>query len=158
MAKIYLASSWRNEQQPALVELLRAVGHEVYDFRNPPGKTGFGWQELDGEWKNWTANDYRENLTKPRAMEGFKSDFDAMKWADTCVLLLPCGRSAHLEAGWMAGAGKKVIVLTRDGEEPELMVGLCTALCTSVNELLCVLRDAYPLLPKSVCVERMQFQ
>lgn len=33
-----------------------------------------------------------------------------MKWADTCVLALPCGRSAHLEAGWMSGAGKKLIV------------------------------------------------
>ena len=31
-----------------------------------------------------------------------------MQEADFCVLLLPCGRSAHSEAGWMKGNGKKV--------------------------------------------------
>lgn len=33
--KIYLASSWRNERQPAVLAALREAGHEVYDFRNP---------------------------------------------------------------------------------------------------------------------------
>ena len=33
--KIYVASSWRNAQQPAVVARLREAGHEVYDFRNP---------------------------------------------------------------------------------------------------------------------------
>ena len=37
MSKIYVASSWRNPHQPAIVEELRVAGHEVYDFRNPPG-------------------------------------------------------------------------------------------------------------------------
>lgn len=40
--KIYVASSWRNERQPEVVEHLRSFGYEVYDFRNPaPGDTGF---------------------------------------------------------------------------------------------------------------------
>lgn len=56
-----------------------------------------------------------------RAVEAFESDFDAMKWADVCILLLPSGRSAHVEAGYMAGAGKTVIVVTQDGQGPELM-------------------------------------
>ena len=51
MAKIYVASSWRNEYQPEVVAALR------------------------------------------------KADLDAMLWAETCVLVLPCGRSAHTEAG-----------------------------------------------------------
>ena len=46
----------------------------------------------------------------PLAEKQFSADLDALKWADTCVLVLPCGRSAHTEAGWMAGAGKKVVV------------------------------------------------
>jgi nucleoside 2-deoxyribosyltransferase len=50
---------------------------------------------------------------------------DGMEWADACVLVLPCGRSAHLEAGWFAGKGKPVFVLTFDGEEPELMAKMC---------------------------------
>lgn len=33
--KVYVASSWRNKLQPDVVAIIRAAGHEVYDFRNP---------------------------------------------------------------------------------------------------------------------------
>ena len=35
MARIYVASSWRNVYYPEVVTRLREAGHEVYDFRNP---------------------------------------------------------------------------------------------------------------------------
>lgn len=136
--KIYLASSWRNSLQPTVLAQLRAGGHEVYDFRNPPGgiPNGFRWSEIDPDWKAWSAVAYRDKLKSPLAQRGFNSDLDAMKWADVGVLLLPCGRSAHLELGWMAGAGKRTIILTRDGEEPELMALLASEICVSVEEIL----------------------
>lgn len=136
--KIYLASSWRNEQQPPAVAELRAAGHEVYDFRNPPGgiPNGFRWSELDPDWQFWSARQYIENLKKPLAQQGFHSDFDGMKWADIGVLLLPCGRSAHLELGWMAGAGKPTIIVTNDGEEPELMALLATKVVVGMDGLI----------------------
>lgn len=137
MSRIYVASSWRNEKQPELVSLLRANGHEVYDFRNPPhGDAGFSWRQIDPDWKNWSPAKYRELLlTSPIASHGFISDLRGMMWADVCVLLQPCGRSAHLEAGWMAGAGKRVIVLLAEGE-PELMVMLAHDLCLSPDEVI----------------------
>lgn len=137
--KIYVASSWRNQHQPDVVTALRNANHDVYDFRNPPASTGFQWSELDPLWENWTAESYRENLQKPRAQEGFLSDFNAMKWADVCVLVLPCGRSAHLELGWMAGQQKRTIILTRDGEEPELMALLANHICVNIEEVIEVL-------------------
>lgn len=134
MAKIYLASSWRNEQQPEMVKYLRALGHLVYDFRNPVPNTGFAWSEIDPAYKAWSARAYRNALlSHPRAAQGYMSDYRAMEWADTCVLLLPCGRSAHLEGGWFAGRGKQLIIRTRDGEEPELMALMANAIC--VNDL-----------------------
>lgn len=137
MAKIYVASSWRNLAQPGVVTMLRHRGHEVYDFKNPPhGRGGFGWKEIDPNWQQWTAAQYREALKSPQAEDGYRSDMDGMEWADVCVLVLPCGRSAHLEAGWFAGKGKPVFVLTRDGEEPELMAKMCDAICTSFSELM----------------------
>ena len=51
MSRIYVATSWRNEEQPNMVNMLRADGHEVYDFRNPPGQAGFGWEQIDPEWR-----------------------------------------------------------------------------------------------------------
>lgn len=137
MAKrIYLASSWRNERQPLMVLLLREAGHLVYDFRNPPNGSGFSWGEIGLE-RPCRADDYRHAInTHPRAAQGFMSDFNAMRWADTCVLLLPCGRSAHLELGWMAGAGKRTIIVTQDGEEPELMALLASEIVIGDAELL----------------------
>lgn len=143
MARIYVASSWRNVDQPVIVDELRLVGHEVYDFRNPPnGVKGFAWKELDGGWQNWTAEQYRSILTThPVAALGYMNDFRGMEWADTCVLALPCGRSAHLEAGWFAGRGKRLIILTRDGEEPELMALMANSICISIGEVIAELGE-----------------
>lgn len=119
--RIYLASSWRNKRQPYLCAKLRTLDHEVYDFRHPANASGFSWDQIDEAWKSWTVEEYRKALQTKRASDGFASDFKAMSWADTCVLLLPSGRSAHSEAGWMCGKGKRVFVRMDSGEEPELM-------------------------------------
>src|SRR5690606_35074133 len=113
--KIYVASSWRNIMQPGIVSALRSMGHEVYDFRNPAaGNDGFHWSEIGGGWQEWTNGEYIEALKHPFAEAGFKADFDAMQWADTFVLVQPCGRSAHLELGWAVGAGKTTVMLLGD--------------------------------------------
>lgn len=123
MAKIYVASSWRNSFQQDVVSFLRNEGHEVYDFKHPNGDMsyGFSWSNIDPNWKNWNTQQYREALNHPIAQKGFDLDFNAMKWADVCVMVLPCGRSANTEAGWMKGSGKKVMVYSPKEQEPELM-------------------------------------
>lgn len=134
--RIYVASSWRNSLQPRAVSILRESGHEVYDFRNPQeGNKGFAWEAIDPDWKQWTPEEYRRNLSDPIAEEGFKFDFDAMRWADTFVLVMPCGRSAHLELGWAVGAGKKTLILLSD-DEPELMYKLIDRICIDFTELV----------------------
>lgn len=118
--------------------MLRMNEHEVYDFKNPPnGVKGFAWSAIDPEWRSWSAKRYRELLTThPIAALGFLNDLRGMQWADTCVLVLPCGRSAHLEAGWFCGQGKRCVILTCDGQEPELMALLATDICVSIEEVL----------------------
>lgn len=67
-------------------------------------------------------------------------DRDALHWCDTCVLVLPCGRSAHLEAGYAAGQGKRTIfMLSQDKFEPELMYRLGHGFVTDTRELLTAL-------------------
>lgn len=134
--KIYVASSWRNKYQQNVVKLLRAFGHEVYDFMNPgPGRHGFAWSEIDPNWQNWTPEEYKQALLHERSEDGFKSDFDAMKWADCCVMVLPCGRSANTEAGWMKGQGKPTFVYMPTANEPELMYKIYDGILTNVNDL-----------------------
>lgn len=145
--KIYVASSWRNEYQQNLVEYLRNLGYEVYDFKHPNyGLPGFQWSRIDNDWQNWNMDDYRDALEDPYAQFGFNRDFDAMKAADICVLLLPCGRSAHLEAGWMKGAGKKVIAYIDPivTIEPELMYLLLDGIALDLADLRILLDGGNP--------------
>lgn len=137
MAKIYVASSWRNEYYPQVIELLRKEGLDVYDFRNPPsGDPGFKWENVDPDYMDWSPEEYRAHLKHNLAERQFKNDIDAMLACDICVLVLPCGRSAHTEAGWFAGRGKNVIAYLPRKEEPELMYKLFNEVVTSLEELL----------------------
>lgn len=145
--KLYVASSWRNESMQQLaVGLLRDAGHhEVYDFIHPPGgdHLGFSWSEVDPAWRLWTSDAYLEALDHPVAVAGFESDFGAMEWADAGVLLLPCGRSAHLEAGYFVGAGKPLWIVLDEaefpapgGSNPELMYRMASGIVHDVAGLL----------------------
>jgi hypothetical protein len=142
MAKIYVASSWRNQHYESVVNRLRMAGHEVYDFRNPPkGTGGFHWSDVDSDYMNWNVTQYREGLKSPKAEQQFANDIEALTWADTCLLVLPCGRSAHTEAGWMAGAGKKVIVYIPEMQEAELMYKLFDLVTDDIGEVLTFLQE-----------------
>ena len=140
---IYIASSWRNSYYPEVVERLRREGFQVYDFRNPPhGSSGFHWTDIDGNAPNWTFEQYAEGLHHPKAERQFSADMEALEAADTCVLVLPCGRSAHTEAGWMAGAGRRVIAYIPEMVEPELMYKLFDGVVDSLDELVSCLKKA----------------
>lgn len=137
MAKIYVASSWRNQHYPEVVTKLRNAGHEVYDFRNPShGQGGFKWQNLDPNFDKWGVEEYKQGLLHPSSERQFQADLDALNWADTCLLVLPCGRSAHTEAGWMKGTGKRTIVYIPQMEEAELMYKLFDLVSGDLNEVL----------------------
>lgn len=149
MRRIYVATSWRNEYQPEVVEALREDGHLVYDFRNPGDEgppiegpcKGFAWSDIDPLWKLWTPEQQLKAYQHPLAQRGLQLDYDAMKWADTFVMLQPAGRSAALELGWAIGARKLTAVLLAPGQEPELMIRLADHLTDSLDKLRVWLRS-----------------
>jgi hypothetical protein len=140
--KIYVASSWRNQAQPEVVRLLRKEGFEVYDFKDPTNDKGaFHWSDVMGPgYKDVTPEEFIEYLGHPRCEEGFRQDFDHMIWADACVLVLPAGRSANLEAGWFVGFGKPLIVL-KDHGTPDLMYKMATRVVPRVECIPGALRE-----------------
>ena len=143
---VYVASSWRNLMQAGVCATLRSAGIPHYDFKNPEGGTGFSWKQVKPEGapdgvaakgSDWEPVDtYLEMVNHPVATAGFKADFDAMQRADTFVMVLPCGKSAHLELGWAVGAGKRTIILLEDPVEPELMYRMVDEMATSLFDLL----------------------
>lgn len=156
---IYVASSWRNRYQPGVVEELRKLGHEVYDFKCPPEGSAFSWKQiLPLTDSKWTGEELREALQHPFAKRAFAADRNALLACDLCLLVLPCGNSAHLELGWVTGKRRPCLVYIPSGElvEPELMYKLCLwyedggrgdmvdPLCTSMQEVITKLREVHP--------------
>ncbi len=137
---VYVASSWRNLYQQAVVGALRSAGIPHYDFRHPaPGNTGFNWREIDPNWITWTPEQWRAALDHPIAQAGFRMDFGGMNRADCGVLVLPSGRSSHLEVGYMAAQGTPIFTLALESVEPDLMallLGPAQRICTSMIDLL----------------------
>ena len=96
----------------------------------------------------WKTDEFVDAIKwGPQLIEdGFHLDKSALDQCDTCVLLLPCGRSAHLEVGYAIGQGKPtIIVLDQEKFEPELMYLLADAVVpnlTGLPEALDGLRSA----------------
>lgn len=89
MARVFVTSCYKNQYYAEVVTKLKEVCHEVFDYRNLPNSVSdISLNEIDENTLNW-------------------SDSDVSNWADTYVLVLPCFRAPHIEAGVMAGAGKK---------------------------------------------------
>jgi len=135
--KIYPASSWANAHYPDVVRTLRAGGHCVYDFREV--NSGFRWPPC-ATWREYI----RQLESDPLVAAAFKRDRDALDRCDVCILILPCGRSAHLEIMYGSAHGKPVIVLFSAAEplRPDLMyrlLGVGTGglhFATSIDQLL----------------------
>ena len=100
--------------------------HEVVLLHGQPG-SGSDWEQVDT---------YLAMVNHPRAIEGYEADFAAMCRADTFVMILPCGKSAHLELGYAWGAGKRTAILLEDPVEPELMYRGVDCMAKDMMELL----------------------
>lgn len=137
--KIYVASSWRNAYQPGVVAMLKGTGHDIYDFRNPTeGDHGFHWSEIDSDWQNWTSEQYKKGLEHKLAMDGFLKDMAALRSAGATILVLPCGRSAHLELGYACGKNQytAIFIPPRENVEPELMNKMVDEILTCEREVI----------------------
>jgi hypothetical protein len=144
--KLYVASSWKNEHMcRILAGVLRDYGHEVDCFCDPAsGRFVFRWPELVSNLSNpadlqkYNAQSF---LADERTQRAFAEDKKWLDWCDGVVLVLPSGRSAHLEAGYAVGRGKPVWAWGKipDGEF-DVMYGFFAGLYNG-NELSKCLRD-----------------
>lgn len=136
--RIYVASSWRNDEYPRVVACLRSEGHEVFDFR----ENGFDWRHVDPHFSKVMAGpQFLAALEGDRQEEAFVRDMSALIDCDAVVLVAPCGKSAHLELGWACGANKRTIALLTPHLEPELMYKMVDRLCLTTASVVKALED-----------------
>lgn len=128
MSKVYLASSWKNAAEVCEVaKILRHYGLEVYDFTDP--RCG-GYMFSRNDLPDSETLDNISCLQLEQAKRAFAEDKKMIDWADVVLLILPSGRSAHLEAGYAVGRGKKLVIV---GDHPpgefDVMYGFADLVC-----------------------------
>ena len=134
MMNIYLASSWKNEVIiKDLASLIRLWGHKVDCFcDDSTGRYVFHFSEV-GDVKEIDAISF---LQDKRSQRAFHEDKKMIDWADVVIMVLPCGKSSHLEAGYAVGAGKGLFIL---GDFPkgefDVMYGFADKLVREPMEL-----------------------
>ena len=132
--RIYLIGSLRNPRVPEVGDVLRAEGWDVFDDWYAAGP------EADDYWQKYSqerGQSYTEALADYAAQHTFEFDKRHLDLAHIGVLVLPAGKSGHLELGYLAGRGKPTYVLME--EEPErwdVMLNFATAVCPSLDELV----------------------
>ena len=112
--KIYIIGSLRNPGVPELAKLLRSEGFYVFDDWFAAGPTADDcWQAYEKS----KGSSYPEALYGHAARNVFEFDKRHLDAADIAILLMPAGKSGHLELGYVIGSGKTGYVLF--DKEPE---------------------------------------
>lgn len=137
---IYLIGSLRNPAVPQFAKELREDGHEVFDDWYAAGP------EADDYWQRYEqakGHDYRQALNGYAANHVFEYDRSHLDRCGTGVLVLPAGKSGHLELGYMIGQGKPAyILLDKEPERFDVMYRFATGVTNSKEELREWLRNA----------------
>lgn len=110
---LYLIGSLRNERVTEVANELRKSGLEVFDDWMAAGP------EADDFWKKYEVgrnHSYSEALTGYAARHVFEFDKYHLDRCDAAALLLPAGKSGHLELGYVIGTGKPAF-LVLDGQD-----------------------------------------
>lgn len=137
MKSIYLIGSLRNPRVPEVAALLRKARYDVFDDWYAAGP------EADDKWRDYEkarGRDMTTALGGYAAQHVFNFDRQHLLRCDMAVLLLPAGKSAHLELGVVLGKEKPgFIVLDGDPERYDVMYNFATHVLHDVDELLLIL-------------------
>jgi hypothetical protein len=138
--RIYVIGSLRNTEVPRLANALRANGHYVFDEWYSPGP------EADEYWQRYEQQrglGFVQALQEPHAWNVLNFDKRNIDSCDTCVLLMPAGKSGHMELGYAIGTGKQGhILLNGEPERWDVMYRFAHGVHYDVNQLLEALSHA----------------
>jgi carbamoylphosphate synthase small subunit len=114
----FISSRWRNRD--AVLELtrkLREKGKTVYCFFEASHAKHRIDHNPNVDMEEFEKRDWRKDAY---VKEVFENDLQAENESENFVLLLPAGKSAHIEAGIAYGMGKKCILIGQQKEAESL--------------------------------------
>ena len=133
MTSIYLIGSLRNPRVPLIAQQLRSHGSDVFDDWYAAGP------EADDKWREYEkgrGHTYPEALGGLAATHIFDFDLRHLHRSDAAVLVLPAGRSAHLELGYAIGKGKPgYILLDNEPDRYDVMYKFANGVYSTVDDV-----------------------
>lgn len=132
--KVYVIGSLRNEVIPQVAETLRKAGHAAFDAWYSAGPEADDYWQKHEKFKGHT---FQQALAGYAAQNVYAFDKRHLDAADVVVMVMPAGKSGHLELGYSVGKGKRTYILM-DGEPEryDVMYNFATKVVMSVEELL----------------------
>lgn len=131
--KIYLIGSLRNPGLPEISAVLRDQGFDVFDDWFAAGPVA------DDAWRDYEkarGRSYIEALDGLAANHVFSFDRHHIDSSHIGVLVLPAGKSGHLELGYMAGQGKPTAILLDTPDRWDVMYKFAERVVESVHDLV----------------------
>lgn len=110
----FVSGRWRNRD--AVIDLAKRIrerGYAVYCFLEASHSQHRVANDPEEDMKTFETLDWKND---PYVKEVFENDMNGQKYSDVFVMLLPAGKSCHIEAGAAYGMGKKCILI---GEQKE---------------------------------------
>lgn len=139
--RVHIIGSLQNPEVPLLGNRLRELGFDAFDAWWGAGK------DADRSWQtyeNIRGRAYGDALYGEAAYNIFAWDVERMNIADVAVLLLPAGKSGHIEFGYMMGLGIPGYVLFDDQPERyDLMYQFAHNVFFNVDDFLATLDREY---------------
>lgn len=138
---IYLIGALKNKEIPYLAENLKKEGFDVFaEWHNPGPEADMFWQEHE----KIKGSSYKEALNGLHVENIFYYDLTYLDFCDAAILVMPAGKSGHLELGYAAGSGKKTfILLDNEPERYDIMPKFANAVCNNYEELIEELRNKF---------------
>jgi hypothetical protein len=113
MAKVvYLIGSLKNRAIIELANKIRSLDFDCFDDWIGPGEEA---DDKFDEYRKGRGLNYKDALNSYAAQHIFKFDKTHLDRADIVILVMPAGKSGHLELGYSVGKGKTGYILM-DGE------------------------------------------
>lgn len=136
---IYLIGSLRNPEVPKIAETLRKeTSFEIFDDWHSAGP------EADDYWQayeKFRGHSYPQALAGWHAQDVFAFDKRHLDRSVGGVLVLPAGKSGHLELGYLIGQGKfGYILMDKEPDRFDIMYQFANGVFFKLEDLISELR------------------
>jgi len=142
LTTIYLIGSLRNPEVPKVGNRIRKeTGLDIFD----------DWWSASDDADDWLRDyykgrsfSYKEAIHSYAAKHIFEFDLHHLDRCDGGILLLPSGKSGHMEMCYLRGQGKPAYILfDKEPERVDIMYNFATDIFFNIEDLINELRQVY---------------